>query len=226
MWGDIQDIFLFGCPKTIDITGFFKKFCIATRTKAATKELDSALAQLDQPGDYYWVTVFSKADGSAFLPDGQTEVRSDRRIKEESFHAVRITTTTYKWSSAGGAIHDVAHIEGTLPGDAIIGFELHDYETGDKVADAEDSTLSDMDGYVEDAKEQTVTSPAVTVPDAGDHYFVEWVRIPGDDQGEPDEPGPEEEQGPLALQVFAAHCLELSILKCLYLELRHLCVDY
>ena len=32
MWGDIQDIFLFGCPKTIDITGFFKKFCIATRT--------------------------------------------------------------------------------------------------------------------------------------------------------------------------------------------------
>lgn len=156
----------------------------ATDLAAATKELDSALAQLDQPGDYYWVTVFSKADGSAFLPDGQTEVRSDRRIKEESFHAVRITTTTYKWSSAGGAIHDVAHIEGTLPGDAIIGFELHDYETGDKVADAEDSTLSDMDGYVEDAKEQTVTSPAVTVPDAGDHYFVEWVRIPGDDQGE------------------------------------------
>ena len=156
----------------------------ATDLKAATKELASALAQLDQPGDYYWVTVFSKADGSAFLPDGQTEVRSDRRIKEESFHAVRITTTTYKWSSAGGAIHDVAHIEGTLPGDAIIGFELHDYETGDKVADAEDSTLSDMDGYVEDAKEQTVTSPAVTVPDAGDHYFVEWVRIPGDDQGE------------------------------------------
>ena len=37
---------------------------------------------------------------------------------------------------------------------------------------------------MEDAKEQTVTSPAVTVPDAGDHYFVEWVRIPGDDQGE------------------------------------------
>lgn len=32
MWGDIQDIFLFGCPKTIDITGFFKKFCIAIRT--------------------------------------------------------------------------------------------------------------------------------------------------------------------------------------------------
>lgn len=33
MWEDIQDFFLFGYPKTIDITGFFKKFCIATRTK-------------------------------------------------------------------------------------------------------------------------------------------------------------------------------------------------
>lgn len=32
-WGNIQDCFLFGCPKTIDITGFFKKFCIATRTR-------------------------------------------------------------------------------------------------------------------------------------------------------------------------------------------------
>ena len=156
----------------------------AVDLKAANKALDSALAKLDQPGDYYWVTVFSKADGSAFAGDGQTEVRSDRRIKSESFHAVRITTTTYKWSSAGGTIRDVAHIEGTLPGDSIIGFELHDYESGDKVADAEDSTLSDMDGYVEDATEQTVTGPAVTVPDAGDHYFVEWVRIPGDDQGE------------------------------------------
>lgn len=151
---------------------------------AATKELDSALARLDQPGDYYWVTVFTKADGSAFAPDGQAAIRSDRRIESESFHAVRINTTTYKWSSAGGTIRDVAHIEGTLPGDAIIGFELHDYESGDKVADAEDSTLSDMDGYKEGATDMTVTSPEVTVPDAGDHYFVEWVRIPGDDQGE------------------------------------------
>lgn len=155
-----------------------------TELAAATKELDSALVKLDQPGDYYWVTVFSKTDGSAFAPDGQTEIKSDRRIKEESFHAVRITTTTYKWSSAGGTIQDVAHIEGTLPGDSTIGFELHDYESGDKVADAEDSTLSDMDGYKEGSTEQTVTSPTVTVPDAGDHYFVEWVKIPGDDQGE------------------------------------------
>ena len=39
MWGDIQDIFLFGCPKTIDITGFFKKFCIATRTTLGALKL-------------------------------------------------------------------------------------------------------------------------------------------------------------------------------------------
>ena len=155
-----------------------------TELAAATKELDSALVKLDQPGDYYWVTVFGKADGSAFAPDGQTEIKSDHRIKEESFHAVRITTTTYKWSSAGGTIQDVAHIEGTLPGDSTVGFELHDYATGDKVADAEDSKLSDMNGYEEGSKDMTVTSPEVTVPTAGDHYFVEWVKIPGDDQGE------------------------------------------
>lgn len=41
MWGDIQDIFLFGCPKTIDITGFFKKFCIATRTMADQETADA-----------------------------------------------------------------------------------------------------------------------------------------------------------------------------------------
>ena len=155
-----------------------------TSLAAAQTELESALATLSEPGDYYWVTVFSKTSGEAFQPDGQTEVRSDRRIESESFHAVRINTTTYKWSSAGGTIRDVAHIEGTLPGDTIIGFELHDYETGDKVMDAEDSTLSDMDGYTEGAADMTVTSPEVTVPDAGDHYFVEWVLIPGDDQGE------------------------------------------
>src|SRR5699024_191238 len=36
-----QDIFLFRCPKTIDITGFFKKFCIATRT---TKHVETSVS--------------------------------------------------------------------------------------------------------------------------------------------------------------------------------------
>lgn len=45
MWGDIQDIFLFGCPKTIDITGFFKKFCIATRTSEREFALGRELKQ-------------------------------------------------------------------------------------------------------------------------------------------------------------------------------------
>lgn len=47
MWGDIQDIFLFGCPKTIDITGFFKKFCIATRTRPS---LDASRV----PGSFFY----------------------------------------------------------------------------------------------------------------------------------------------------------------------------
>ena len=34
MW-DIQDNFLFGCLQTLDTTGLFKKFCIATRTNEA-----------------------------------------------------------------------------------------------------------------------------------------------------------------------------------------------
>ncbi len=33
---------------------------------AAQTALDSALTSLDKPGDYYWVWVFQKADGSRF----------------------------------------------------------------------------------------------------------------------------------------------------------------
>ena len=55
MWGDIQDIFLFGCPKTIDITGFFKKFCIATRTRGIKKNtysVSNVLADIIVPQEY------------------------------------------------------------------------------------------------------------------------------------------------------------------------------
>lgn len=155
-----------------------------TDLAAATSELDSAIANLTEPGDYYWVTVFSKSDGSVFLPDGQTEIRSAKRVESESFHAVRITTTTYKWSSVGGELSDVALIEGTLPDDTVVGFELHDYDTGDLVAETEDSILSDMDGFEEGADSMSVTSPSIMVDESGDYYWVEWVRIPDDDQGE------------------------------------------
>lgn len=149
----------------------------------ALKELDSAKLHISEPGDYYWVTVFSKKDGTAFQPDKITESRSDKRVKSESFHAVRITTTTAKWTSKGGEAKDVALIEGCLPSKATANFELHDYETGDKVAETGDTTLEQL-GYkpcTDGNTSQTVESQTVTVPAAKDHYFVESVRFPNED---------------------------------------------
>ena len=155
-----------------------------TDLAAGTTELDSALTDLNEPGDYYWVTVFTKADGSAWKPDGETEVRSAKRVASESFHAVRVTTTTAKWTTNKGETKDVALIEGCLPTDALINFDLHDYETGDKVGTTGDVTLGDL-GYKPCASgddKQTVESPTVTLPAAKDHYFVESVRFPGEDE--------------------------------------------
>lgn len=152
--------------------------------KAAQTALDSALTSLDKPGDYYWVWVFQKADGSKFQPDSETQVRSDRRIKEESLHAARITTTTAKWTAKGGETQDVALIEGCVPDDAIANFELHEYETGDIAATTSDKTLKQL-GYRTCANgdsRQTIESEKITVPDAKDYYFVESVRFPGEDK--------------------------------------------
>ena len=151
---------------------------------AAQTALDSALTSLDKPGDYYWVWVFQKADGSRFQPDGETQVRSDRRIKEESLHAARITTTTAKWTAKGGETQDVALIEGCVPDDAIADFELHEYETGDIAATTSDKTLKQL-GYRTCANgddRQTIESEKITVPDAKDYYFVESVWLPGEDK--------------------------------------------
>lgn len=147
---------------------------------AGTTELDSAPVTLDSPDDLYWVTVFTKADGTSFMPDGQSELRSDRRIESESFHAARVTTTTAKWSSAGGQATDTALIEGCLPTGATITFALHDYATGETVATTEDRTLAEL-GYQacqNGQDRQTVESDPVTVPAAKDHYWVETVRLP------------------------------------------------
>ncbi|MBT1161816.1 hypothetical protein [Bifidobacterium sp. SO1] len=151
--------------------------------KDGQKELDSALTHITDPGDYYWVTVFTKPDGTPFQPDNVKEARSDRRVESESFHAVRITTTTAKWTSKGGETKDVALIEGCLPQDAIANFELHDYQTGEKVTETGEVELSKL-GYrtcTDGNTSQTVESPTVTVPAARDHYFVEAVRFPNED---------------------------------------------
>ena len=152
--------------------------------KEAQKELDSAKLHITDPGDYYWVTVFTKPDGTAWQPDNVKESRSDKRVKAESFHAVRITTTTAKWTGKDNTTTDVALIEGCLPEDAVANFELHDYGTGDKVAETGDTTLKEL-GYktcTDGNTSQSVESKPVTLPDAKDHYFVESVRFPNEDK--------------------------------------------
>ena len=152
--------------------------------KEAQKELDSAKLHITDPGDYYWVTVFTKPDGTAWQPDNVKESRSDKRVKAESFHAVRITTTTAKWTGKDNTTTDVALIEGCLPEDAVANFELHDYGTGDKVAETGDTTLKEL-GYktcTDGNTSQSVESKPVTLPDAKDHYFVESVRFPNENK--------------------------------------------
>lgn len=153
-----------------------------TDVAEATKELDSATVSLNDYGDFYWVTVFEKADGSAWSPDGETQVRSERRVKSETFHAARVTTTTYRWTSKDGKATDTALIEGCVPSDSTITFDLHEYESQKQVGTTS-STLSDL-GYKDCANgddTQSVTSGEVDVPDATDYYWVESVRLPGED---------------------------------------------
>lgn len=145
---------------------------------AAIREFDSATVTLDQPGTYYWVTRFTKDDGTVWKPDGSTEVLSARRVSEETFQAVRITTTTAAWSATTAT--DTARIEGCLPKNSSIDFALYAYDTADLVARTGYVPLSDL-GYVpctNGSSSQTVTAPSVQVPQAGDYYFVERLRLP------------------------------------------------
>lgn len=159
-----------------------------TNLTEASKELDSATVHLTEPGTYYWVYSFSGADGQTWIDgDGSPELKeliSKHRIPDETFNAVRVTTTTAKWTSKGGETVDVARIEGCLPDDATMNFELHDYQTGDKVAETGETSLAKL-GYkpCEQGGDevQTVESPKVTLPDAADHYFVESVKFGSDE---------------------------------------------
>ena len=154
----------------------------------ASKKLDSATVHLTEPGTYYWVYSFSGADGQTWIDgDGSPELKeliSKHRIPDETFNAVRVTTTTAKWTSKGGETVDVARIEGCLPDDATMNSELHDYQTGDKVAETGETSLAKL-GYKPcdqgGDEVQTVESPKVTLPDAADHYFVESVRFGSDE---------------------------------------------
>lgn len=162
----------------------------ATNLDEAAKGMDSATKQLSDYGDYYWVYVFSKQNGEKWNPDGESQIKDARRVKSESFHAVRVTTVTDKWTSKHGKATDTALIEGRLPGDATIGFELYDYQTQHKVGTLDPVKLSSL-GYKSQASvgtksdesdlmSQSVTSKELTVPDALDYYWVETIHLPGD----------------------------------------------
>lgn len=150
----------------------------------AQKTLDSASVHLTEPADYYWQWVFTKPDGTAFQPDNINPAVSDKRIKEESFHAVRVTTSTYKWASKNGTVQDVARLEGHLPENATLTFEMHDYATGKKVASTKSATLKEL-GFDKSSIDQQLTSPSLKVPDAIDYYWVEVLNLPKDDQSTP-----------------------------------------
>lgn len=150
----------------------------------AQKTLDSASVHLTDPADYYWQWVFTKPDGTAFQPDNINPAVSDKRIKDESFHAVRVTTSTYKWASKNGTVQDVARLEGHLPENATLTFEMHDYATGKKVASTKSATLKEL-GFNKSSIDQQLTSPSLKVPDAIDYYWVEVLNLPKDDQSTP-----------------------------------------
>lgn len=150
----------------------------------AQKTLDSASVHLTDPADYYWQWVFTKPDGTAFQPDNINPAVSDKRIKDESFHAVRVTTSTYKWASKNGTVQDVARLEGHLPENATLTFEMHDYATGKKVASTKSATLKEL-GFDKSSIDQQLTSPSLKVPDAIDYYWVEVLNLPKDDQSTP-----------------------------------------
>lgn len=147
----------------------------------AAKQLASSVTNLKTPGSFYWQTFIEKQDGTTFDADNGAQLKAATRIPEESFEAVRITTTTANWTSKGGQASDLALVEGCLPADATANFELHDYETMDKLTETGHKPVKEL-GYTKCSSsnsKQTIESPKVTVPKAGDHYFVESVNIGG-----------------------------------------------
>lgn len=150
-------------------------------TKDGQKEADGPSIHITDPGDWYWVATLSKPDGTAFMPDGANPWHAQRNEPSELFHAIRVTTSTYKWSSNGGTTHDVAKVAGWADPDGTLGFELHHIGDGSLVSDLKGKPLKDFTGYDVDAFTNSLESGPVKVPDAADYVFEEHYRLPGDD---------------------------------------------
>lgn len=148
---------------------------------ASAKEAHSPAVRIEDPGNYYWVWSLQKPDGSNFMPNDIPAAYSRIRIPSESFHASRITTSTYKWNSVGGKLADVARIEGVLPKESSITFSLFDYANDAKIGETESVALSSLgyEGSTPKGYEQ-IESPSLTVSEQGDYYWVDSVKLPGE----------------------------------------------
>ena len=131
-------------------------------------------------GDYYWRWNFRKPDEQQFNTDkvlhGETkDSDSAKAIKEESFHAVSITTATYDWGAVANKLWDTAFIHGKLPEDAMIHFELKDKTTGKTVQSTKPVKVGETDANGTTA----IESEHIELKKAGDYYWSEVVELPG-----------------------------------------------
>lgn len=166
-----------------------------------TDEVDAY--KLFESGDYYWTYDFTKPDnsekhlaggaddnGQLFQPQNNAHVYSNRNIKSESFHAIRITTAAYRWTGKNEKAHDTVRIEGWLDPKSQIVFNLMNYDaenTAESAASTKSKSVEDLKSsegkaFDKDAYDQQLDSDDVVVPDAIDFYWSEVVTLPTNEQ--------------------------------------------
>lgn len=167
----------------------------------ATDEVDAY--KLFESGDYYWTYDFTKPDnyekylaggaddnGQLFPPQNNAHVYSNRNIKSESFHAIRLTTAAYRWTGKNEKAHDTVRIEGWLDPKSQIVFNLMNYDaenTAESAASTKSKSVEDLKSsegkaFDKDAYDQQLDSDDVVVPDAIDFYWSEVVTLPTNEQ--------------------------------------------
>lgn len=167
----------------------------------ATDEVDAY--KLFESGDYYWTYDFTKPDnsekhlaggaddnGQLFQPQNNAHVYSNRNIKSESFHAIRITTAAYRWTGKNEKAHDTVRIEGWLDPKSQIVFNLMNYDAENTAESAASTKSKSVEGlkssegkaFDRDAYDQQLDSDDVVVPDAIDFYWSEVVTLPTNEQ--------------------------------------------
>jgi hypothetical protein len=111
------------------------------------------------------------------------------RLENESISVVRVTTSTNRVMALGEAIHDTAHIEGDVPQDARIIFQLWQQSDGDDAS--KDSLVFTTDAVTLDAGAKQVDSAPFTPKEIATYYWTESLYPPSnpDNPLEPCVPG-------------------------------------